>query len=168
MRKALICTAAALVCGSAPAAYAQVVTRTGPASEHASSGDIAHLRDAYVAAINAGDVHALAALYTHDAVLMPSDGVSLRGRAEIADYFAQAFGDRDSMRAVTLTCITVESGDMFGSETGHFEETRTTADGMLTRVTGAYVVIYSRGADQTWRVAIEVRTRGGKNPLDDW
>jgi ketosteroid isomerase-like protein len=168
MRNALILTAATLVCGSAPAASAQVVTRTGPATEHAGSSDIALLRDAYVAAINAGDMKAVAALYADDAVLVPSDGVALRGHAEIATYLARTLGVRDSTRAVTITCLKSESGEKLGSETGRFEEAQMTAAGTLTRVTGVYVIIYSRGADGAWRVAIEVRTRGGKDALVDW
>jgi uncharacterized protein (TIGR02246 family) len=168
MTNVLILTAATLMCGSAPASSAQVVTRTGAATEHAGSSDIALLRDAHVAAINAGDMQAVAAVYADDAVLVPSDGVALRGRAEIARYFTRTFSLRDSTRAVTITCVKSESGDKLGSETGRFEEAQMTAAGTLTRVTGVYVIIYSRGADGAWRVAIEVRSRGGKDALVDW
>jgi uncharacterized protein (TIGR02246 family) len=169
MKNALIVTAAAtLICGSASAAYAQVVTRTGPATDRASSSDIALLRDAYAAAVDGRDERAVAALYTEDAVLMPSDGVALRGRDEIAKYFSRTFGLRDTTRAVRIDCVTSESEDRFASETGRFEETQTSAAGTVTRVPGVYVIVYSRGGDGTWRVAMEVRTRGGKDPLVDW
>jgi uncharacterized protein (TIGR02246 family) len=169
MRHALIITAAAtLVCGGASTAYAQVVTRMGSATEHASPSGIALVRDAYTAAVNAGDGQAVAALYTEDAVLMPSDGVALRGRAEIAEYFSRTFDLRDTTHAVTIECVKAESEDRFASETGRFEETQTTAAGTVTRVPGVYVIVYSREADGTWRVAMEVRTRGGRDALVDW
>jgi uncharacterized protein (TIGR02246 family) len=167
MRNALIVTAA-LVCAGVSAASAQVVVRTDPVPGPAGASDIVRLRDTYVAAFNAGDAPALAALYAEDAVLVPGDGVSLRGRAAIAEYLAQTLRATDRAGAVTIFPVTSEVGETIGSETGRFEEARTGVAGARERISGVYVIVYSRRADGAWRVAVEVRTRGGKDALVNW
>jgi uncharacterized protein (TIGR02246 family) len=168
MPKALIVTAAALLIGTSTA-QAQVITRTVLTSEQAGSTEIAQAREAYLAAANSRDAEKIADLYAEDAVLIPGDGIELRGRTEIAKHFAGAFEQSGGTgTAVSIHCVRAESEADYGSETGRFEEVETSAAGAETRVSGVYVIIYTRGPDDRWRVAIEVRSHGNQQPLINW
>lgn len=128
--------------------------------------DLAALRDRYATAVNAADAGTLAALYAPDALVVVTDGLVLRGGAEIGRYFHEAFaagaqGARVNLRPERFT---VENG--MASETGEFSESR---DGeQAPSVTGVYVTIYARDAAGAWRIAMEVRTRGRDKQLVRW
>jgi uncharacterized protein (TIGR02246 family) len=128
--------------------------------------DLAEVRDQYRAATASRDAAALTDLFADDGVLVASDQDVVRGREEIGKYFAAAF--EQATPEVTLTCISTENRNGFGSETGRFEERVTSPEGTVTRVTGVYVTIYRRDAAGQWRVAIEIRSRGDQQPLGIW
>ena len=54
---------------------------------------IGRLGDAYLEAYGKSDAQRLAALFTDDAVLVPSDGPTCEGRDQIADYFDDLLRD---------------------------------------------------------------------------
>ena len=128
--------------------------------------DLAEIRDQYRAATASRDAAALTGLFAEDGVLVASDHDVVRGREKIGQYFATAF--EQATPEVTLTCISTENRNGFGSETGRFEERMTGPEGTVTRVTGVYVTIYRRDAEGQWRVAIEIRSRGAQQPLGLW
>ena len=128
--------------------------------------DLAEVRDQYRAATASRDAATLTDLFAEDGVLVASDQDVVRGRDKIGKYFATAF--EQPTPEVTLTCISTENRNGFGSETGRFEERMTSPDGTVTRVTGVYVTIYRRDTAGQWRVAIEIRSRGAQQPLGLW
>jgi uncharacterized protein (TIGR02246 family) len=148
-------------------AHAQIA-RLVSAPDSGSSSEIARIRHDYLDAANGRDAQRMSMLYAEDAVFVPTDGVLLRGRTEIASYFEKTLARSGTAPAVTITRSKTDMQDDVGSEAGSFEETDTTGAGALTRVTGLYVVVYTRGSDGQWRVAIEVRSHGNQEPLLHW
>jgi ketosteroid isomerase-like protein len=146
-----------------PAAAATTATATAAT---AAVDDFTEAREQYRAAASNHDAATLVDLFADDGVLVASDHDVIRGRQDIGKYLANA-GDQ-GMPEVTLTCISAESRNGFGSETGRFEERVTSSEGAVTRVTGVYVMIYRRDEAGRWRVAIEIRSRGDQQPLGLW
>jgi uncharacterized protein (TIGR02246 family) len=140
-----------------------LVESTGVASADA---ELASLRAEYAAAANAADAGRLSALYANDAIAVPREGVMLRGREEIQRYSHDAFASRASRSTVTLTPQTFEVQGHMASETGTFSESQTGNDGPAA--TGVYVAIYTRAADGTWRISMEVRSRGRDKQVVTW
>ena len=151
-----------------PAAAAAATTATATASTAATAAvdDFTEAREQYRAAASNHHAATLVDLFAEDGVLVASDHDVIRGRQDIEKYLASA-GDQ-GMPEVTLTCISAESRNGFGSETGRFEERVTSSEGAVTRVTGVYVMIYRRDEAGRWRVAIEIRSRGDQQPLGLW
>ena len=121
---------------------------------------IAAVRREYAAAFNMHST-GLRNLYTPDAVGIFADGT------RVARAVTRALDEE--LAPVTVTLVPgrfVVEGDT-GSEAGVFTETAA-GDDQAGRVEGMYVTIYSRGADGHWRIAMEVRTRGGRPPLARW
>jgi uncharacterized protein (TIGR02246 family) len=141
------------------------LTETAPPMVDAKD-DFAEARDQYRNAAAGHDATTLSDLFAEDGVLVATDQDVIRGRSEIAKYFVNAFGQ--PMPEVTLTCISAESRDGFGSETGRFEERVTSSEGTVTRLSGVYLTIYRRDDAGRWRVAIEIRSRGGQPALGLW
>lgn len=156
---------ASLVASAAPA---QVVTKIVRAADNPITGEIVEARDQYVAAINTGDVDKIAPLYTEDALVIPSEGVVLRGKAEVAQYFVDGLHQSNAGGSVIITPFAVTTAGNLGSETGSFQETRPMPTGEPVQVNGVYVTIYSRDAQGRWRIAMEVRTCGGSHRLMHW
>lgn len=150
---------------SMPPAAAAATTATS-AVVTAAADDFTEAREQYRAAASSHDAATLVDLFAEDGVLVASDHDVIRGRQDIGKYLANA-GDQ-GMPDVTLTCISAESRNGFGSETGRFEERVTSSEGAVTRVTGVYVMIYRRDEAGRWRVAIEIRSRGDQQPLGLW
>jgi uncharacterized protein (TIGR02246 family) len=128
--------------------------------------DLTIAREQYRAAASSRDAATLAEMFADDGVLVASEQAVIRGRQEIGKYFAIAF--EQPTPDVTLTLISAESRDGFGSETGRFEERVTSSEGHVRSVSGVYVTIYRRDETGRWRVAIEIRSRGGQQPLGVW
>ena len=100
--------------------------------------DFTEARELYRAAASNHDAATLVDLFAEDGVLVASDHDVIRGRQDIGKSLASA-GDQ-GMPEVTLTCISAESRNGFGLETGRFEERVTSSEGAVTRVTGVYVI----------------------------
>ena len=152
----------------APAAAAQVVARIVRAADTPTPSEIVQARNQYVAAVNAAEPDKIAPLYAGDALVILSEGVVLRGKTEVARYFADVLHQSTADGAVTITPLAATTAGNLGSETGSFEESRTTSTGTRVQVTGVYVIIYTRGADGRWRIAMEVRTSGDSRALVQW
>ena len=179
-RVLIVATVGSIVLAGAPV-RAQVVTREmslPPLSESpapalqetpppivAAVDDFAEVREQYRTAATHHDIATMKDLFAEDGVLVASDQDVIRGREEIAKYF-NAFDQ--PMPEITLTCISAENRNGFGSETGRFEERVTSSEGAVTRVSGVYLIIYRRDDAGRWRVAIEIRSRGGQQPLGLW
>lgn len=85
-------TAVAVVCLTGAARFAGAADPPKPGGDAAEPAAGGLLKD-FVAAFNAADANALAALFTDDAVIVDSEGTETRGRAAIAAMYAAAFQD---------------------------------------------------------------------------
>jgi uncharacterized protein (TIGR02246 family) len=128
--------------------------------------DLAALRDQYAAAVNATDAAALAALYAPDALVVVADGIVLRGASDIGRYFHDAFAAGAPGARVNLRPERFSVESAMASETGEFSESR--EGDTAPSVTGVYVTIYTRDAAGTWRIAMELRTRGRDKQIVRW
>lgn len=103
---------------------------------------------AWEAHYNAGDLDALASIYTDDAVLMPPNMPSMQG-TDAMRALVQGFWD---LGAVSSLVPAVTDYGMTGDRGwGSGPYTLTTADGTVLD-TGKYLVLYSFG-DGAWRIA---------------
>ena len=123
-----------------------------------TSGDaaITQVADAYVKATLAGDAKAIAALYTEDAVEMPPNEPSIKGRAAIEQYYAKLFSGGAKVGQFTLTHLEARATGDSGYDVGTYRQSmnppgQTTA----TTDTGKYVVILRRSQGM-WKVAYAI------------
>jgi uncharacterized protein (TIGR02246 family) len=147
-------------------AAAQATFRVDSKAVEAADSELAALRLEYAAAANAGDANRLSRLYAADAIAVWTDGVLLRGAAEIQRYSSEALSAVPRGATVTLTPTRFEAEGRMASETGTFSELQG-AEGQAG-ATGVYVAIYSRGTDGVWRIAMEVRSRGRDKQVVRW
>jgi ketosteroid isomerase-like protein len=106
--------------------------------------------DAYVKASLAGDVKAIVALYTDDAVEMPPNQPPVKGKAAIEQYYVKeiAAGKLTAFKLAHLEAVA--SGDV-GYDVGTYTQTVTLKDGTALNSSGKYTVILKRrGSD--WKV----------------
>jgi uncharacterized protein (TIGR02246 family) len=157
---ALLFIATALLPAQA-AAQGSVRLASGGVAQDAR--EIADVRAAYIAAVNEHDATRLARLYAPDAIAILADGVVRRGRADVTEYFRNALSTDDG--DVIVSPSRFVAGVNVASETGSFVEV---AGSGGRRATGAYVTIYTRGADGRWRIAMDVRTRGRDATIVRW
>lgn len=104
------------------------------------------VRDGYAEAFNAGDADGVAALYTEDAVLMPSTGSPVTGRDAIRDLMAENLAQEPTLEIMPAN-TTVMSSDWVVE----YGTTRTTVEGAeeedpVTQSQG-YLVVLKRTAD---------------------
>jgi uncharacterized protein (TIGR02246 family) len=104
------CLAAGMKGLADPPAQGQVAPRKQAPSEEEAA--IRAASAAFVQAFNAGDVPAIAALFAEDAEAIDQDGTLLRGRAAVADSFAESFaanpGSKMAIRVDSLRFITAD------------------------------------------------------------
>jgi uncharacterized protein (TIGR02246 family) len=119
------------------------------ASPHASPEA---LSEAFAAAINAGDVPAALELWIEDAAIVQPDGQMLRGRELIGDALRALVEnavridlDVEALFATSEAAVAVGSLTMSGNG----------VDGAPFTAQSQSVVVYSRGADGCWRLAID-------------
>ena len=126
---------------------------------------IATVRKDYVTVFNVRP-DAVGSMYTADAVAILADGEHVGAPGASTRQSNDAAVPLPSVTVTLTPRRFVVSGDT-GSEAGTFVETSLTGD-RSTTVEGMYVTIYARTADGQWRIAMEVRTRGGRPPLGSW
>jgi len=134
-----------------------------PAPAPADPAPINQLRNDFLAAYNAGDAAAIAALYAEDAVYQPDHGPAVEGRAAIQQYFEQVFATVDVTTQITPGETEIV-GDM-AHEHGTFMATATPkagGDPMMTH--GKYLVIAERGADGVWRLVHDIDNSSDPEP----
>jgi uncharacterized protein (TIGR02246 family) len=116
-----------------------------------SKPTIQKLNDAWMAAFDKGDSHALAELYTKDAYVLPAGGEMIHGRQAV-----QGFWD-SMMRQIgdgTLTTIDIEPlGPDAAREIGTFSFKK--KGNAPEEVNGKYVVVWRKVNDQ-WKLATDI------------
>jgi uncharacterized protein (TIGR02246 family) len=125
---------------------------TGTAAAQPAPPGVVKVRDAYIAAVHAGDAKAIAALYTEDAAEMPPNEAMAKGRPAIEKFNAGLLSGNTVK--LSLTALeTIANGDV-AYDVGTYSQTITPKQGGGKPMTdrGKYVVILRRGSDNTWRV----------------
>jgi len=117
--------------------------------------------NAYAAAWKASDTASLVALYTPDAIIMPTDHVVERGAAAIGNYNKAFFDEYTPGDFVINQEETQISGDLAFNR-GSFSFSATPkAGGALIQDRGKYVVIMARQADGTWKWTRDIDNSDG-------
>jgi len=116
----------------------------------ASKFELGQMNRDFAAALNAKDAKAAAALYTHDAVLIPPGEPIVRGRQAIEEYWRGAI-ESGGVRDVSVETMDAGSSGSLGYETGNFKLTVNGPDGNAVIDTGRYAELLRREADGTWR-----------------
>ena len=115
---------------------------------------IAEARDAFVAALERGDVHAASEIYVEGARLFaPSAGV-IEGRAAIEAFWSA--GLRMGITAVELEVVDVERDEGLACEFGRYMLRLEPRDGASVVDRGQYVLVHRRQQDGTWLRAVEM------------
>lgn len=105
------------------------------------------LRQAFVEAYNAADTAAIAAMFTEDAVVLPSGAPPVRGRDSIAASFAREWARGAQMDELTALETTLINSDWV-MEYGDVQITVTPQDADQGRtMDGSYLVVLHRTAD---------------------
>ena len=104
---------------------------------------------AFAAAINTGDVGAAVELWSEQAVIVAADGETVRGRAAVEGVLQTLIGNGTSVeidvqRIYEAAEVAVAVGTL---------KVSTATQGLIAEASS--VVVYSRGQDGSWRVAID-------------
>lgn len=157
--------AAAALLGAALAGHAGAQTST--ADDEAA---IAEFNRRYLAAINDGDIEALAALTTDDHMMIASGGPPLVGKQALVDAMRRAFETTDFDESWSPE-ETVVSGDLAYQRGTFVVVARPKAGGPEQRVTGNFLRIY-RKIDGAWLMvrdsfnSAQPRRAGERQPAD--
>jgi ketosteroid isomerase-like protein len=104
----------------------------------------------FAEAYNRGDIDAVAAMYTEDAIAFPPDAAVVKGRAALHDLWKSS---RDGgVTKVTLLTETVEGAGDLAIETGSGELQVRDAGGASGVQRMKFVVVWCRGSDGVWRL----------------
>jgi uncharacterized protein (TIGR02246 family) len=113
------------------------------------------VRDAHVAALNAGDARAWVAQFTDDAVQMPPNTPANVGTAKIASW-SQAFLDQFHVRFALAVDEVRVSGE-WAFERGTYTIGLTAkAGGPSMQDIGKYLTVYQRKPGNSWRMARDI------------
>ena len=119
-------------------------------AEEAARAAITARSTAFADAFRSADVPTLMATSTDDIIFAGSWGRS-DGRAEAEEFWQDFFG---TSRVVSLE-LTIDplliSGDM-AIETGDYAETIVMGDDPPLDISGTYIMVWRRGADDEWRI----------------
>lgn len=125
-----------------------------PAPAGVSASDLAaieRLHDAYVAAHNDADADRMMALFTNDAVLMPTDEPAVTGRAAIGDHY-QEFFDQTPSKIALRPVETRVAGD-WAFERIEMTVTLPGGGGRVMQTEMKYLWILERQPDGSWLIA---------------
>lgn len=123
----------------------------------AAAAAIAEFNRQYLAAINSGDIDALASLTTEDHMLIASGAAPLAGKQALVDAMSGAFAAFDFDEDWTPE-ETVIAGDL-AYQRGRFVVVATPrAGGDASRTTGNFLRIYRRQPDGRWLMVRDMFT----------
>jgi uncharacterized protein (TIGR02246 family) len=122
----------------------------------ASDPAIRQVADNYVKASLAGDGKAIAALYADDALEMPPNQPTIKGRAAIEGYYTKLMSGGTKMGSFTLTHIESRASGNSGYDVGTYQQSMTPAGATApVKDSGKYVVILKRTGG-AWKVAYAI------------
>ena len=106
---------------------------------------------ASTASDKAMNAKAIAALYTEDAVEMPPNAPSVKGRAAIQQMYEKNFKEAKTGNFAVTHVDSRSSGDV-GYDVGTYRQTITPTGGTEMKDTGKYIVVLKR-VGGSWKVA---------------
>jgi uncharacterized protein (TIGR02246 family) len=113
------------------------------------------VRDAHVAALNAGDAQAWVMQFTDDAVQMPPNAPANVGRAKIASW-SQGFLHQFDVR-FALNVAEVQVAGEWAFESGSYTISVTAkAGGPTINDSGKYITLYEKQPAGAWRMARDI------------
>jgi uncharacterized protein (TIGR02246 family) len=110
--------------------------------------------DDYTKATLAGDVKAIAALYTEDAMELPPNHPPIKGRAAIEAYYTAQFAAA-KLTAFTLTHWESTAHGDAAYDVGAYTQTIKPGEGAAMNDTGKYAVILKKEGG-AWKVAYAI------------
>jgi uncharacterized protein (TIGR02246 family) len=116
---------------------------------------IEQTNEQFMAAINRGDTSAVAALYTVDAVILPPNAETVRGRDGAKALFD---GMIQQMGVPTLTLSTVEVTEVGDAayEVGAYTMRLQPPGAAVVDDSGKYVVVWKCQGDGAWKLAVDI------------
>lgn len=108
--------------------------------------------DAFAAALAQGDVDAAVALWAEDASILTANGERLHGREAVASALRTLAGNGTAVRIELLRTILADNAAL---GLGYLTLSGTGPDGEPFSQRSSSAVIYSRGSDGRWRIAID-------------
>jgi uncharacterized protein (TIGR02246 family) len=140
---ALVCILVTTGCQTAPPPEAKKDTS-------ADMAKVATLRDQYTAAANSNDAAAVAALYTDDAVMMPSNEAAVEGKTAIQSWYENMY-KRMSVKIAITPIETQVAGDWAYDRGTAMLSMTPKAKGKPMEESSKYLVILKRQTDGSWK-----------------
>ena len=113
------------------------------------------VRDAHIAALNAGNADAWVAQFAEDGVQMPPNAPPNVGKAMIGSWSHALLHQFHVQFALAVDEAHV-LGDWAFERGGYAISLRTTAGGPPMQESGKYITIYQRTSADTWRIARDI------------
>jgi uncharacterized protein (TIGR02246 family) len=131
------------------------MTKPGGQKTEGDMGTIQRVREAHIAALNAGDADAWVSLFTDDGVQMPPNAPAHVGRERVRAW-SRAF--LEAFRATfTLSVAEVRVTGEWAFERGAYRITLTPqAGGRPIQDVGKYITLYQRLPGGTWGIARDI------------
>ena len=102
------------------------------------------------------DVAALVSIYTEDGVAIPGGRDSVRGREALARLWAVAEGTDVTRHVSVPAAIEIDGNHAY--DWGHYEG-ETVREGRTSTFRGTYLIVWERGQDGVWRIAVDMWAR---------
>lgn len=123
---------------------------------------------AFAAAVNAGDLDAIVASYTPDAMVMPLYGPLAAGQGAIRETFAPLAGP--GRVRLTLTTGTVDGSGDLAYVTGSYELQPLPVDStqpLLPADVGKYLEVFRRMEDGSWKMVRDIWNTNAPPPAPE-
>ena len=111
-------------------------------------------REAFAAALRAGDARAASCLYSEDARLLAPSAEPIRGRAAIEGYWRT--GVEAGVSEVGLEVVELRLQERLAYEIGRYRLQLEGEDGGTVVDRGTYLLVHEQQDDGSWRWAVEM------------
>jgi uncharacterized protein (TIGR02246 family) len=113
------------------------------------------VRDDHIAALNAGNAAAWAALFADDGVQMPPNGAANIGKKVISSWSSAFLSEFRVQFALTVDEVRT-LGEWAFERGGYVIKLTPTAGGSSIQDNGKYITIYVRSPGDTWKMARDI------------